>query len=276
MQKTVSRLLRILVDLAAGLTLTAIFSIILYILCTGIGHLRPELFAWRFTTENLSMMPAILGTVQMTLLTLVIAVPFGLGGAIYLAEYARRGSRLVRLLRTATQTLSGIPSILFGLLGYLLFNLRFGWGYSLLSGAMTLAILILPLLLRTAEEALLAVPDSYRAGSFGLGAGKLRTVLRVTLPAAAPGILAGLILAIGRIFGESAALLFTSGSAASGRTHTGRGPLFQSTATLSVYLYTLMNEGLHMEQAHAVAVVLLLLALLVNALSAFLAKRLIK
>lgn len=274
MQKTVSRLLRILVDLAAGLTLTAIFSIILYILCTGIIHLRPELFAWRFTTENLSMMPAILGTVQMTLLTLVIAVPFGLGGAIYLAEYARRGSRLVRLLRTATQTLSGIPSILFGLLGYLLFNLRFGWGYSLLSGAMTLAILILPLLLRTAEEALLAVPDSYRAGSFGLGAGKLRTVLRVTLPAAAPGILAGLILAIGRIFGESAALLFTSGSAASGRTNTGA--LFQSTATLSVYLYTLMNEGLHMEQAHAVAVVLLLLALLVNALSAFLAKRLIK
>lgn len=274
MQKSVSRLLRILVHLAAGLTLTAIFSIILYILCTGIRHLRPELFAWRFTTGNLSMMPAILGTVQMTLLTLAIAVPFGLGGAIYLAEYARRGSRLVQLLRMAAQTLSGIPSILFGLLGYLLFNLWFGWGYSLLSGAMTLAILILPLLLRTAEEALLAVPDSYRAGSFGLGAGKLRTVLRVTLPAAAPGILAGLILAIGRIFGESAALLFTSGSGTSGRTNTGA--LFQSTATLSVYLYTLMNEGLHMEQAHAVAVVLLLLALLVNALSAFLAKRLIK
>ncbi len=274
MQKTVSRLLRSLVELAAGLTLTAIFSIILYILCTGIGHLRPELFAWRFTTGNLSMMPAILGTAKMTLLTLAIAVPFGLGGAIYLAEYARRGSRLVGLLRMATQTLSGIPSILFGLLGYLLFNLWFGWGYSLLSGAMTLAILILPLLLRTAEEALLAVSDSYRAGSFALGAGKLRTVLRVTLPAAAPGILAGLILAVGRIFGESAALIFTSGSGTSSRARTGT--LFQSTATLSVYLYTLMNEGLHMEQAHAVAVVLLLLALLVNALSAFLAKRLIK
>ena len=183
---------------AAMLTFAVLLFLLGYILVTGIPHLKPSLFQWNYTSENVSMMPAILTTVETTALALLLAVPLGLFTAVYLNEYAKRGNKLVNVIRITTETLSGIPSIVYGLFGMLFFVTRLHWGYSLLAGAMTLAIMILPLIMRTAEEALIAVPDSYREGSFGLGAGRLRTVFRIVLPAAGPGILSGVILGIGR------------------------------------------------------------------------------
>lgn len=272
----------LLVHLGAILTGGVVLLLVGYILITGIPNLKPELFAWKFTTENQSMMPALINTLCMTVLTLLMAVPVGACAAIYLAEYAKRGNKLVKLVRLTAETLSGIPSIVYGLFGLMFFNVAMGWGYSMLSGCVTLAIMILPLILRTTEEALLSVPDSYREGSFGLGAGKLRTVFRIILPSAMPGILSGIILAIGRIVGESAALIFTSGSGKENLTFVGKNgfslfaPLFQSTRTLSVHMYNLMNEGLYTKQAQATAVVLLILVVGINGLSSFLAKKLTK
>ncbi len=272
----------LLVHLAAILTGGTVLVLVGYILITGIPHLSLDLFAWEFTTENQSMMPAIVNTLCMTILTLLMAVPVGVGAAIYLAEYAKRGNVLVKLVRLTAETLAGIPSIVYGLFGFMFFNVTLGWGYSMLSGAVTLAIMVLPLVMRTTEEALHSVSDTFREGSFGLGAGKLRTVFRIVLPAAIPGILSGIILSIGRIVGESAALIFTSGSGRenlSFMTQDGFSlfaPLFQSTRTLSVHMYNLMNEGLHMDEARATAVVLLVLVLGINALSSYLGKKLTK
>ena len=209
-----SLVLLILVMLSAVITVGVLLALIIYILINGVMHIKPELFAWEFNTDNMSMMPAIVTTVYITLLSLLMAVPVGIFSAIYLVEYAKRGSRLVKIIRTTTETLQGIPSIVYGLFGYIFFVITLGWSYSLIAGAVTLAIMILPLIIRTTEEALISVPDSYREGSFGLGAGKLRTVFRIILPCAVPGILAGVILAIGRIVGESAALIFTAGTVA--------------------------------------------------------------
>ena len=281
-QRYYSWLLKILVWLAAALTAGVILLMVGYILITGIPNLTLDLFAWKFTTDNQSMMPALVNTVVMTLLTLVMAVPVGVCAAIYMVEYAKRGNKLVKVVRLTAETLSGIPSIVYGLFGMMFFNILLGWGYSMLAGVVTLAIMILPLILRTTEEALLSVPDSYREGSFGLGAGKLRTVFRVILPPAMPGILSGVILSIGRIVGESAALIFTSGSGKDNLMLGKSGnffadlfaPLFQSTRTLSVHMYNLMSEGLHMKEAQATAVVLLVLVIAINAGSARLAKKL--
>lgn len=281
-QRYYSWLLKILVWLAAALTAGVILLMVGYILVTGIPNLTLDLFAWTFTTDNQSMMPALVNTVVMTVLTLILAVPIGVGAAIYMVEYAKRGNKLVKLVRLTAETLSGIPSIVYGLFGMMFFNILLGWGYSMLAGVVTLAIMILPLILRTTEEALLSVPDSYREGSFGLGAGKLRTVFRVILPPAMPGILSGVILSIGRIVGESAALIFTSGSGKDNLMLGKSGnfladlfaPLFQSTRTLSVHMYNLMSEGLHMKEAQATAVVLLVLVIAINAGSARLAKKL--
>ena len=281
-QRYYSWLLKILVWLAAALTAGVILLMVGYILVTGIPNLTLDLFAWTFTTDNQSMMPALVNTVVMTLLTLVLAVPVGVCAAIYMVEYAKRGNKLVKVVRLTAETLSGIPSIVYGLFGMMFFNILLGWGYSMLAGVVTLAIMILPLILRTTEEALLSVPDSYREGSFGLGAGKLRTVFRVILPPAMPGILSGVILSIGRIVGESAALIFTSGSGKDNLMLGKSGnffadlfaPLFQSTRTLSVHMYNLMSEGLHMKEAQATAVVLLVLVIAINAGSAHLAKKL--
>lgn len=213
----------------------------------------------------------------MTFVTLLFAVPVGVFSAIYLVEYAKRGNKLVKLVRMTTETLSGIPSIVYGLFGYLMFGVAFHWGYSMLSGALTLAIMVLPSIMRTTEEALKAVPDSYREGSFGLGAGRLRTVFVVILPSAIPGILAGVILAIGRITGETAALIYTAGTVPGIPTTKLAGvPIFDmmsSGRTLAIHMYALLNEGLYMEQAYATAVVLLVMVLLINALSAFIAKK---
>ena len=251
---------------AAMLTFAVLLFLLGYILVTGIPHLKPSLFRWNYTSENVSMMPAILATVETTALALLLAVPLGLFTAVYLNEYAK----LVNVIRITTETLSGIPSIVYGLFGMLFFVTRLHWGYSLLAGAMTLAIMILPLIMRTAEEALIAVPDSYREGSFGLGAGRLRTVFRIVLPAAGPGILSGVILGIGRIVGETAALIFTAGTMAQ------IPGLFQSGRTLAIHMYVLSGEALHMNEANATAVVLLLVVLLMNMLSALAAKKLTK
>lgn len=263
-----SLLLRFAVQLSAFLTAAVIFFLIAYILIKGVPHLTPSLFAWEYTSENVSLVPALINTVLMTGLSLLLAAPIGIFSAVYLNEYARRGNRLVKLVRMAAEVLSGIPSIVYGLFGMIFFVVTLGWGYSLLAGTFTLTIMILPLIMRTTEEALMSVPDSYREGSFGLGAGRLRTVFAIVLPAAVPGILAGVILAIGRIVGETAALIFTAGTLAK-----IPGSLLDSTRTLSVHMYNLSSEGLYLNQAYATAVVLLVLVVLINACSAWVAKR---
>ena len=262
-------LMRAAVWFSAAVTMAALLFIILYILIKGIPHLTPELFAWTYTSDNVSLMPALINTLSMTALSLLFAVPAGIGAAVYLSEYARRGNRLVSVVRITAETLSGIPSIVYGLFGSLFFVRALGLGKSLVSGALTLSIMILPLIMRTTEEALLLVPDSYREGSFGLGAGRLRTVFRIVLPSAVPGILAGVILGIGRIVGESAALIFTAGTVAEVATSLG-----DSARTLSVHMYALSCEGLHIDQTYATAVVLLVLVIAINALSDLIAGKL--
>ena len=264
-------ILKGLVLLATVVTFAVLLFLIAYILVNGIPNLTPGLFALTYNSENASMLPSIINTIIMTLLSLVIAVPFGIFSAIYLVEYAKRGNKFVKIIRLTTETLSGIPSIVYGLFGALFFVTALGWGYSILAGALTLAIMILPLVMRTTEEALKSVPDSYREGSFGLVAGKLRTVFRVVLPSAIPGILAGVILSVGRIVGETAALIYTAGAIPQ-----VPSSIMGSGATLAVHMYNLSREGLYMDQAYAVAFVLLLLVLGMNALSSFVAKKLTK
>ena len=259
--------LRILVTTAAALTVLVLFSLVFYILIKGIPNLKPSLFEWKYTSKNASMMPAIINTITMVLMTLLIAVPFGIGSAIYLTEYAKRGNKVVPVIRMTTETLSGIPSIVYGLFGYMAF-VRWLGGYSLMAGIITLAIMILPLIMRTTEEALLAVPDSYREGSYGLGAGRLRTIFRVVLPSAMSGILLGVILGVGRIVGETAALIYTAGSV------TGvPDSLMSSGRTLAVHMYALLSEGLYTDEAYATAVVLLVLVFIINRLSAYVANK---
>lgn len=268
-RKPLSLVMLLLVALAALLSAAALVFIIVYVLVRGIPNLTPELFALTYNSDNVSCMPSIINTIVLTLLTLLIAVPFGIGAAIYLAEYAKKGNRLVKIIRTMAETLAGIPSIVYGLFGMLFFVYALNWGYSLLAGAFTLAIMVLPTIMRTTEEALLTVPDSYREGSYGLGAGKLRTIVRIILPSAMPGILAGVILAVGRIVGETAALIYTYGSATGYATG-----LLNSGRSLAVHMYVLTNEGLHTDQAWGTAVVLLVLVFGINTLSAFIAKKL--
>ena len=266
-----SFIVMLLVVLSAVLTFTVLIFLIAYILIHGIPYIKPSLFSLTYTSENASLMPALINTIAMTFLSLVIAVPFGIFSAIFLVEYAGRGNKFVEIIRLTTETLSGIPSIVYGLFGMLFFVTACGWGFSLLAGAFTLSIMILPLIMRTTEEALKSVPDSFREGSFGLGAGKLRTVFRIVLPSAVPGILAGIILAVGRIVGETAALIYTAGTVAdvpNGVMGSGR--------TLAVHMYNLASEGLYMDQAYATAVILLLLVVGINTLSGVVARRLTK
>ncbi len=253
---------------AAIIVCAIVLIIVGYVLIKGIPHLKPSLFEWEYTTENVSMLPAIVNTVTMTVLALLIAAPIGIFSAIYLVEYAKKGNKLVNLIRTTTETLSGIPSIVYGLFGMLIFVIALGFRNSMLSGALTLSIMILPSIMRTTEEALLSVPLAFREGSFGLGAGRLRTVFKIVLPSAVPGILSGIILAIGRIVGETAALIYTAGTVAG-----IPKDLLSSGRTLSVHMYSLTSEGLYMDEAYATAVVLLILVLIINTVSEILAKK---
>ncbi len=254
-----SAILKALVYIAAYFTVALVSSIIGYILITGIPKLKPSLFAFKYTSENCSMFPSIVNTFIMIVLSLLFALPIGIFSALFLTEYAKRGAKYVKLVRMMAETLSGIPSIVYGLFGYIFFNIKLGWGYSLLSGALTLSMMILPLIMRSSEEALIATPDSYREGSYGLGAGKVKTIFSILLPSALPGIFAGVVLAIGRIVGETAALIFTSGTVAGIPKN-----ILGSGRTLAIHMYVLMSEGLHMDEAKGVAVVLLLLVLLLN------------
>lgn len=259
--------MRWLVRLAALITVAILVFLIGYILVNGIPNLKPSLFEWTYNSDNVSLMPALINTILMTAFSLAIATPLGIFAAIWLVEYAKRGSKLVKVVRITTETLQGIPSIVYGLFGMLFFVMQLKWGYSLIAGAFTLAIMVLPVIMRTTEEALMAVPDSYREGGFGLGAGRLRTVARCVLPSAVPGILGGVILALGRCVGEVAALLFTAGTVAQIPDFAGQGifALFDSCRTLAVHMYTLACEGLHVNEAYATSVVLLILVLLLNA-----------
>ena len=277
-RRRTSLILRALVYAGAAITTLVLAFLVGYILVNGVPYLTPSLFEWTYTSDNVSLMPALVGTLAMAVLALVMAVPIGVGSAIYLVEYAPRGSKFVTMVRTTTETLQGIPSIVYGLFGMLFFVTALGWGLSLLSGACTLAIMVLPVVMRTTEEALLAVPDAYREGGFGLGAGRLRTVFRCVLPSAIPGILGGVILALGRCVGEVAALLFTAGTIAQVPNFAGSGvfAVFDSCRTLAVHMYVLASEGLHVNETYATAVVLLVVVVLLNMAATFAAKRMRK
>lgn len=266
-----SGILAFFTTLAAIITFALLFFLIGYILVKGIPYLNADLFSPEYTSENVSLVPSLINTFIMTVLSLAIAAPLGIFAAIYLVEYAKKGSKFVNVIRLTAETLSGIPSIVYGLFGMLFFVTTLKWGMSILSGAFTMVIMILPLIMRTAEEALKSVPDSYREASFGLGAGKLRTIFKIVLPSAVPGILAGIILAIGRVVGETAALIYTAGTVAA-----VPDSIMGSGRTLALHMYVLSSEGLHMNQASATAVVILLFVLVINALSGFVAKRIAK
>ena len=264
------------------ITVGCVLLISVYLIVSGIPAIRkiglvPFLFGktWASTAAEPSygILPFILTSVYGTAGAIVLGVPLGFLTAVYLAKVAP--PRLKTVLESAVSLLAGIPSVVYGLVGMLVLVpgirkvFHLADGASLLAAIVVLAIMILPLIIRTTEEALISVPDSYREGSFGLGAGKLRTVFKIILPCAVPGILAGVILAIGRIVGESAALIFTSGTVAQ-----VPGSLFDSARTLSVHMYALLSEGLYTNEAYATAVVLLVLVILINAFSGFIAKKL--
>ncbi len=263
-----SGFVRTSVYLCAGLTLAVLLFMIAYILVKGVPFLRSELFSWQYTSENCSVVPALVNTLLMTVMALLLAVPLGIGSAIYLVEYAGKGNRFVKIVRMTTETLTGIPSIIYGLFGMLLFVGFLHWGYSLMAGAATVAIMILPTIMRTTEEALLSIPDSFREGSFGLGAGKLRTVFRIILPNAVPGILSGIILATGRVVGETAALIYTAGTVAQVPAN-----IMGSGRTLAIHMYVLSSEGLHTGQAFATAAVLLTMVIGINGLANLIARK---
>lgn len=264
-----SLFLRLMVYLAAGLAGLATSFIVLYIIFKGLPYLSFDLFSWTYSSTNVSMLPALLNTVFMAILSLFIALPIGMGASIYLTEYANSDNPLVTVVRLATETLSGIPSIIYGLFGALFFVKFLNMGLSIIAGASTLSIMILPLIMRTTEEALLSVEEGYREGSFALGAGKLRTIFQVILPSALPGIFSGVVLALGRVIGESAALIFTAGTVAevaTGLTNSGR--------TLAVHMYLISGEGIYVNQTYATAVILLLLVIVMNLLSEWIALKL--
>lgn len=258
----------LLIVLSAVITVTTIIFIVVYILANGIPNLKPELFELNYNTDNLSMLPAIINTLYLTALTLLISVPVGVFSAVFLVEYAKKDSVFVKIIRVTNETLAGIPSIVYGLFGFLAFVIARNFGYSLIAGVLTLSIMVLPVIIRTTEEALLSVDNSYREGSYGLGAGKLRTIFKIVLPSSVSGILSGVILATGRIVGETAALIYTAGTFADTATS-----LMSSSRTLSVHLYCLLSEGLYTEQAYATAVVLLVFVLIINGISTMLAKK---
>ena len=258
----------LLVLLSAIITIGVLGFLIAYILIKGVPYLTGSLFSFTYTSDNVSMMPSIINTILITFLSIIIAVPIGIFSAIYMVEYAKKGNKIVAAVRLTAETLTGIPSIVYGLFGMLFFVTTLKLGYSILAGAFTLAVMVLPVIMRTTEEALLSVPDSYREGSFGLGAGRLRTVFRVVLPSAIPGILSGIVLSVGRIVGETAALIYTAGTVAN-----LPSSLLSSGRTLSVHMYSLSSEGLHTNEAYATAVVLLVIVMILNFVSSFIAKK---
>lgn len=251
-------------------TFLSLISIIIYIIIKGLPNLDPGLFSLNYTSENMSLMPSIITTLIITLISLSISLPIGILTAIYLVEYSS-GNLFMKLINIAIDTLTGIPSIIYGLFGMIFFVTYLQLGFSILAGAFTLSIMILPLIIGTSKEALLTVPESLRWGSLALGASKVRTIFKVVIPSSLPGIFSGIILSIGRIFGESAALIYTAGTVSN-----LPKSLLSSSRTLSVHMYALSTEGLHTDKAYGTAFVLMLLILLINFLSNFFMKKILK
>ena len=262
---------RYAVKIATLLTVLAVCLIIGYILIMGIPQIKPEMFEMEYNSDNVSFMPALFNTLIVIVMAVSCSSIFGIGAAIFLNEYTNKQNFFVRIVALATETLSGIPSIVYGLFGLLFFVYYLQWGLSLLAGVCTMAIMTFPIIMRASQEALAAVPDLYREGSFGLGAGRFRTVFKIVLPAAIPGILGGIILAIGRTVGESAALIYTAGSIAA-----VPETVFSSTRTLAVHMYLLASEGLHIDATYATAVLLLVFVLLINFATSAVANRISK
>lgn len=266
-----SWIFRYAVKIATLLTVLAVCLIIGYILIMGIPQIKPEMFELEYNSDNVSFMPALFNTLIVIVMAVSCSSIFGIGAAIFLNEYTNKQNFFVRIVALATETLSGIPSIVYGLFGLLFFVYYLQWGLSLLAGVCTMAIMTFPIIMRASQEALAAVPDLYREGSFGLGAGRFRTVFKIVLPAAIPGILGGIILAIGRTVGESAALIYTAGSIAA-----VPETVFSSTRTLAVHMYLLASEGLHIDATYATAVFLLVFVLLINFATSAVANRISK
>lgn len=259
--------------IAAGLTVGLLFWIIWYILSNGLKHVD-----WSFITSNYTRIgdksgiwPMIVSTLYMVLASISMAAPIGIMTAIYLTEYAKVGSKLVKVIRFCTESLAGIPSIIFGLFGMTFFVTVLGLGFSILSGALTLSILILPVIIRTTEEALMAVSQTFREGSYGLGASRIYTIWKLILPSAMPGIVTGIILSVGRVIGESAPVFMTAGMVA-----LVPNSLLDSGRTLTVHLYKLTQELYSINewnQAYATASILIVLVLLINMLTKFIATK---
>lgn len=263
-----SLVMMVLVILSALATAAVVLWIVIHVIMQGAPNLKASLFELEYDSENLSLMPAFFNTLIIAGMSLLIAVPVGVAAAIFLTEYTSSSNKFVAVVRMAAETLAGIPSIVYGIFGMILFVEMLFKGFSLIAGILTMAIMILPLVMRTTEEALRAVPDSFREGSFALGAGKLRTIFRVVLPSAMPGIIAGVILALGRVVGETAALIYTSGTVKA-----VPDSLFGSGETLAIHMYTLSSEGLHVNEAWATAIVLILLVLVINGAAEFISNK---
>lgn len=269
-----SFVLLILILAASIVTIGVVLWVLLYTFIQGVSNFSGDLFAWEHTSKNLSMMPALINTITIAILSLLIAGVIGVFAAIFMVEYAKSTNIFVKIVRVAAETLAGIPSIVYGIFGMIVFVKGLGWNNSLLGGILTMAMMIMPLIMRTSEEALKAVPSSFREGSFALGAGKLRTIFRIILPAAVPGIVSGAILGLGRVVGETMALMYTAGATLDPSYPSG---LMESGSTLTVYLYCLISEGnRYIGQAWAVAVVLIILTVLINGLAEFIGNKLKK
>ena len=262
-------ILKVLIYLAAGVAIALLVGIMGYVFVRGLPQVSWQLLSTVQSSlkGTFGILGNIINTIYIIVITLIIAAPIGIGSAIYLNEYAKPG-KLVRTIEFTTEILSGIPSIIFGLFGMVFFGMTLKLGYSVLTGSFTLTLMVLPLITRNTQEALKTVPDSYRSGALGIGATKWYMIRTILLPSAAPGILTGVILSIGRIVGESAALLFTAGSGIQLPKNLF-GKLFESSGTLTIQLYLSMQKAKY-DQAFGIAVVLLIIVLVINLLTRFL------
>ena len=265
-------ILKVLIYLAAGVAIALLVGIMGYVFVRGLPQVSWQLLSTVQSSlkGTFGILGNIINTIYIIVITLIIAAPIGIGSAIYLNEYAKPG-KLVRTIEFTTEILSGIPSIIFGLFGMVFFGMTLKLGYSVLTGSFTLTLMVLPLITRNTQEALKTVPDSYRSGALGIGATKWYMIRTILLPSAAQGILTGVILSIGRIVGESAALLFTAGSGFQLPKNLF-GKLFESSGTLTIQLYLSMQKAKY-DQAFGIAVVLLIIVLVINLLTRFLTNR---
>ena len=267
-RKVKENILKTLLWLAAGITIAILVFILGFIFIKGY-----KIINIKFLTENYSasgnggILPMIVATLYTVILSIGIATPIGILAAVYLVEYAKQGT-VVKIIRFATESLSGIPSIVYGLFGAIFFVDMLGFGYSILSGALTVSIIILPVIIRTTEEALKSVPESYREASLGLGATKFQTLYKVIVPSALPGVLSGVILSIGRVIGESAAILLTAGTVAKMATS-----IMSSSRTLTVHAYLVAKETGNIDQAAAVGIVLIVIILILNTIAKLITKK---